>query len=349
MTAPAGEGVRFDAGPTADGAGPPFTGSLGQGRAVWTGRFPGLAPGGHDGFDTMVGHVGRLLDECHEVVVLDPMSFPWRTWQSHPRSTTPVVVRVPGALDAEGAADLLDKPMLRRATAHDRLLVRRPDVAAGLCERYGLPASCCLLPEPDEAERADWWHGPLARRVAAAPEADDALRRAKETLELELEVVMEQLATVPVPFGSTALRVHGFGDAVRTRLLGYRSVEEVQLVDGDAERPGPSLEDRLTVPSPHAGVVWFADGGEQDDARRHAALAEAHRRLDPGGRLLVVGWVVDGPQGRNPSVSALCTQVLDATGGAVHLDELRGFRHPADPMTRAVLTAWTRLGPGERA
>lgn len=76
-------------------------------------------------------------------------------------------------------------------------------------------------------------------------------------------------------------------------------------------------------------------------------LRRSLQRLRPTGRLVLAATVVSGPGGRAvdrpPSMSQLLEQLQAATGGSVHLDDLRSLRWSREPLRRGVCMTLTSL------
>jgi hypothetical protein len=134
-------------------------------------------------------------------------------------------------------------------------------------------------------------------------------------------------------------------DAPRVALPGRAATlggELARLVDIQVD----SRSAAATSPSPHVAVVWLDDGGQSED-ERSGVLQEAAGLLHPGGRLVVVGYVVTPPGGpENPSLAELVGALHEATGTLVHLEEVRSFRCGAEPWSRGVVLALTCLHVG---
>ncbi|MBS44926.1 MAG: hypothetical protein CMH83_17520 [Nocardioides sp.] len=112
--------------------------------------------------------------------------------------------------------------------------------------------------------------------------------------------------------------------------------------DAEARRLPPGL----LVPSPHVTVAWFDDGGQPTVART-TVLRDALGRLHPGGRLVLLAYAVTAPGGAaNPPVSQVVEELMTASFGALHVDELRSVRWGEESMARGVLVTATRLGRG---
>jgi hypothetical protein len=136
-------------------------------------------------------------------------------------------------------------------------------------------------------------------------------------------------------------------DTPRVALVGRAeslAAELARLVDLPVEAGTASGAE--PAPSPHVAVVWLDDGGQADDETR-AVLSQSAELLHPGGRLVVIGYVVSAPAGpANPSLAELVEKVHEATGELVHVEELRSFRCDTEPWSRGVLLGLTCLHAG---
>ncbi len=280
---------------------------------VWTGRGTEGVPRGRDAWNTSDTELLDLMRDASEVVVTDPLSFPWRGLVSK-RRVVPFTVTLPEGLDEAEMAWVLGAPLLRHMTRYDRLVDSRPEVRAGLTARYALAPEVWEGPGPleDRTEgKARLYQAVAATREAATPTS----QRDEGKLQLGFLGHARELAG-PV-----------------TAALGCRASRF-------ALEPTPDDE-----PSPEALVVWFADG--QSEVVRHALLTRARDLLHPGGVLIVVGYAVTVPGGPpNPSVSELVVELGDVFGAMLHVEELRSVRWRGDSLSRGVILTATSLRGG---
>jgi hypothetical protein len=283
---------------------------------VWAGRGGRDVPAGIDGWTTSPDQLATLLEDARELVVADPLSFPWRHLRGEARAV-PLTVTLPATMPTDDLVAVLDRPLLRHLTSFDRVVADRP----GLRERLG---TTYHLVE-------DVW----------SPAADPEGRATgKARLYEAVEVVRDA--------------VRPFVKAQQVRpLLGYlgRARDLAGPVSGkfnceDARYEIAPLGPADEPPSPHALVVRLDDGGQGADERR-ALLARARDLLHPGGLLVLLASVVTVPGGaENPSVSTLVEELAEAFGGMVHVDDLRAVRWRGETMSRAVVLSATALGGG---
>ena len=116
-------------------------------RVVWTGRSPDDFSGGLDGWAVAPTDLETALDGAAELVVLDPLSFPWRSLQG--RRQLPLTVRLPDDLSADELDDLLGRPLLQHIGKFDRLLDSRADRRKELAARHDIDAEVWLPFGPD--------------------------------------------------------------------------------------------------------------------------------------------------------------------------------------------------------
>ena len=106
-------------------------------RAVWAGRWSSLVPGGLDGFTCGRFALLQVMARASELVVLDPLSFPWEMLGPDD-GDVPLVVALPPELSGE-EIELLLGPVLASLTPFDRLVEHRVEVRDHLGRRWGLP------------------------------------------------------------------------------------------------------------------------------------------------------------------------------------------------------------------
>lgn len=283
---------------------------------IWPDQEP------RDGRPSPRGPLGRqalvaALADAARVVVRDPLTFPWDVLDAEEAWDVPLSVELPAQLDASEIAQRLGPPLLERLTPYDVLLEPRRDVRTLLERAFGLsPRSW-----------ADGHHD----------DGDVGLSQATAKRHL-LEVasrVRTELAAADVSTGPVHLR--GRAEDLGN-LLG------LHRLDLPAASPGPAL----AAPSPHAAVIWCRDGGGER-SERHDLVVEALEALHPGSPLVVVGYVVTGDAGLvNPSFGELFEDLVRATGGMVHVDEVRSVRWAGEELRRGVVVRATTLTGGAR-
>jgi hypothetical protein len=284
-------------------------------RVVWTGRSQIDVPGGLDGWTTSDDDLTASLEHAAELVVLDPLSFPWRT-VSGARRDIPLVVRLPEEVGSDDLIALLGRPLLQHVTPCDRLVETRQDVRDSLVEEFGLPldvwVSAVDKTPPDPSV--------LARKTAFR------------------QVVRLVAAEVRRFLGDSGEGLVGFVD--RAVLLARHVERATDAAVVDSSLGVPATE------SPEVVVVWLRDGG-QTATERTEILSHAVSLLHPGGRLVVVANVVTEPGGApNPTISVLVEEILNASHMLVHVEELRAVRWGAEPMARGALISLTSLRTG---
>lgn len=133
-------------------------------RVVWTGRSPEDFSGGLDGWTVARSELETALDGAAELLILDPLSFPWRSLQG--RRRLPLTVRLPGDLSADDLDDLLGRPLLQHLGAHDRLLDPRPDRRQEIAARHDLADEVWLPFGPDGGGAGRSWVEVLADHLS---------------------------------------------------------------------------------------------------------------------------------------------------------------------------------------
>ena len=108
-----------------------------EGRVVWTGRFRGTIAEGLDGWNCGRSELLLLIENASELVVLDPLSFPWETLRPADWDT-PFVVALPSDLNARDISLILGASMLSQLTPFDVLIDHRAAVREALTAEWGL-------------------------------------------------------------------------------------------------------------------------------------------------------------------------------------------------------------------
>jgi hypothetical protein len=284
-------------------------------RLVWTGRSQVGAPGGLDGWNTSDDDLTARLEHAVELVVLDPLSFPWRTLSGR-RRDIPLVVRMPEEVGADDLVALLGRPVLQHLTPCDRLVEKRSEVRVALAEEFRLP--------PDV-----WASGVEETRP------DPSARGRKTAFRQVVRLVGDEVRRF---LGDSGEGLVGVLDRSAPLARHIERATDAGVRDYSAGHPAPE--------SPHVVVVWLRDGG-QTPTERIEILSRALSLLHPGGRVVLVGNVVTEPGGEaNPTISALVEEILHASHTLVHVEELRAVRWGTEPLARGVLISLTSLRTG---
>lgn len=288
-----------------------MTARLGGRPIVWVGRGGADGAEGWDGWNTSLQQLVDALPNASELVVHDPLSFPWGHRLAASRGV-PFTATLPGELDADGIIAALGEPVLRQVTRFDRIVEPRPEVREALTSRYRLdPAIWEAATPTDLAER----------------------RTGKARL---YEVVAAVVAALGPVLSAEAETLIGF--VGRAGELGGPVATRHALYDVTASPDEP--------PAPDALVVWL-DDGLQSTGERATLLSRARELLHPGGRLVVVGYVVNRPDGPvNPAISTLAEELNASFGGMLQVDDLRSVRWRGELLSRGVVIAGTALGAG---
>jgi hypothetical protein len=296
----------------------PASGSL----VVWGGRRQVDTPGSLDGWSTDRATLLTTLDGASELVVLDPMSFPWESLRPADRSI-PLVVVLPSELDGPALEQVLGRPLLTHLAAADRLVEPRADVRRALSEAWRI-GDGQWLDSPDRA-------------------ADDAPDRARKAV---WQTVRSALATAvgthldESGIDLTRLTVVG-DDPSLARALSCDLGRQVLAVDPDDDTTPDPLDQAVLAVQPQGGTREV----------RTARLHRAHRRLRSGGLFVLVATVVAVPgdePGTVPSMDDLVEELQQATGLGLHVHEIRSLRWAGEPMLRGALLAGTSLAPAPR-
>lgn len=108
-----------------------------EGRVVWTGRLRGTIAEGVDGWNCNRPELLLLIENASELIVLDPLSFPWEMLRPTDWDI-PFVIALPSNLDAHDISLILGASMLSHLTPFDVLIEHRPAVREALTAEWGL-------------------------------------------------------------------------------------------------------------------------------------------------------------------------------------------------------------------
>lgn len=159
-----------------------------EGRLIWTGRFGGTIAEGLDGWSCGRSELLLMLANASELVVLDPLSFPWELLRRTDWDI-PFVVALPGDLDSDRISLVLGAPMLSHLTPFDALIDHRREVRQaltaewGLDERTWLPTSGASIEATVDTVRAR----SCARLVTVETEYGSFLAQTDDTVTAHLQ------------------------------------------------------------------------------------------------------------------------------------------------------------------
>ena len=275
-------------------------------------------PRGLDGWNTSADDLADVLAGARELVITDPLSFPWRNLTTDHRAI-PVTVTLPPGLDADEVLVVLELPVLRHITRFDRLVDARVEVRTRLTEALDLPDAV--------------WNG-------QTDEVDGVPRDVAKARLYEAAAATRK-ALWPLVRDRDAPPLLGFlGDA---RDLGGPVASALSVPRHAAYPTEPATDD---PPAPHALVLWLPDGG-QPAAERAELLGRARDLLHPGGLLVVLGCVVTAPGAPpNPSISRLTEELDAAFGGMIQVREVQSVHWRGESMSRGVVIGAVSLRGG---
>lgn len=101
-----------------------------EGRVVWSGRHSDEVAG-MDGWSTSHAGLARALDGARQLVLVDPLSFPWEVLRA-PQRDIPVVLVAPTDVDELTLRRLLGAPLLDRLTPWDRVVADIDELTTAL-------------------------------------------------------------------------------------------------------------------------------------------------------------------------------------------------------------------------
>lgn len=307
---------------------------------AWTGRLIDSWP---DGFDDWTRTRSELWDGVRRadlLLLIDPPSFNYTLLAVRPG--LPFVAVVPPGLSPETAVNLLGGPLVKWATAFDRVVVESAEVKEAFAARFDVPDEIWVV-----GMEPDWQSKVRATVDSLGPLADLAERKAAWFE--RCEAVADELRTGlhgdseddPVPWASRPL-IALDGDASRywnhhVSRLTTAGVTTLDVV------LSPTPDDEFPLRSPDAVALVLPDGG-QPPQERDARLRAAFGVLPPGGQLVIDAHVVDSPDGRaNPTIGRLLEEIHEATGTAVHLESMASAPRRGQRYTRRVVLRFTSL------
>ena len=316
----------------------------------------------------------RALDEAAQLIVLDPLSFPFeylapRLWD------VPTAISLPGDLDGRELQALLGGPVLSRLGFHDRL-IGAGDRFHQLARAYHLPQASRLECEDDQPATAVLQlvdQIALHREAHAQLEARSVHRRdtwvlrtraAKSAFNVEAGAAAEELARVAatLPLGTSGQAVVlgcGSGEWLMVAQRAGFEVTAFDLSRAAVERarfnyPSVLVRHPGLKPTAHdlaetADVALIAGTlGSLNHEARLRMLAWMWSMLRPGGWLLVLDDCVGDRGGAWIPVTDLTACILEATANHAVLDNARALRLEGESFHRVGLITYAKLGAAER-
>jgi SAM-dependent methyltransferase len=326
------------------------------------------------------------VEGASELVVLDPLSFPFENLTGALRDV-PLIVVLPEGRDADFLAAVFGGPVFERMDFFDRVATADAAVWEDLRRRYRLAGGQLVRlggTEPGKAaeEIAALLRGEVEEEEGADPAADGTrpgVRRtrsgaypAKAAHRAQRAVLEPQFAAAhgeraeDVPFrvlevGAGEGRRAGSFDPARAEYHGLDE-DEGAVLAARAEWPeaafghlGPDLL------FPHKDETFdlvFAVGllGRHPDPEKRRLFSEMRRVTRPGGRLLFLEDFVTTEENTKSgsrrehslSVLAFVELLLVATDWQVVMEHVESLRYPDEALTRGGLIAVSRLGVPRR-
>ncbi len=330
-----------------------------QGVVVYAGRYPApTVEGARTLDDAQVLPVTLLptLDVADELVVLDPLSFPWeqltrRHWD------LPMTINLPAVLPLPQLLAVLDRPLMSQLTLFDRFVLEDWTMRVGLRNRYGWSRHELLRPDNDDpagvqaavarsrdrTERAGGTRHPKAMQrvhAGALHTGVDAALRAQPTSRAFTALVVsehvERWMSALLPPAASVTAVERDERRLEGARAGFPQLD-VQLLDEHLRLPvGPDQVDLAFAPAAFPGLAGY---------ERRRLIAELWRALRPGGRLLFLETFVPPPGNRGGlPIATFLRTVLDATGGGVVLDHVESLRQPGQEWWSQGLISMVKVG-----
>ena len=369
----------------------PATNAAGR-PVIYAGRFaPGVrgagAPDGCVVLDDWEVLPARLaaLEGASDLVVLDPLSFPFEALTGVLRDV-PLIVVLPDGHDADFLAAVFGGPVFGRLDFFDRVATGDMAVWEDLRRRYRLAGGQLVRLEgagpEDAAEEVANLLRAEARGDATDPAADGASpggRRAARGARPDKVAHRAQRAALEPQFAAAH---GGRAEDVPFRVLEVGAGEgrwaasfdpagtEYHGLDGEEGAVLAARSEWPGVPFAHLGSdghfphndetfdLVFAVGvlGRYPEQEKRRLFSEMWRVARPGGRLIFLEDFVTTEEGakRGPhpehtlSVRAFVELLLVATRWQVVMEHVESLRYPDEAMTRGGVIAVSRLGVPKR-
>jgi SAM-dependent methyltransferase len=305
------------------------------------------------------------VEGASTLVVLDPLSFPFDSLTGA-LLDVPLVVFLPGDLDAEFLATVFGEPVLGRLGFFDRVATADPAIWEDLRRRYRWAGGQLVhLPDAGPGEAA----GEIAALLRAEASGDAMARGPGKAVHRAQRAALrpqfgaargERAPDVPfrvLEVGAGAGRWASSFDPAEAEYQGLDG-EEASVLAARSEWPG--------IPFDHLGpdllfphedetfdLVFSVDlMGRRPDPEKGRLISEMWRVTRPGGRLLFLeDFVATGEPGSPEhvlSVRRFTEGLLAATGWQVVMEHVESLRYAGEVLTRAGVVAVSRLGVPKR-
>jgi SAM-dependent methyltransferase len=328
-----------------------------------------------DEWEALPRDLGEALEQATQLIILDPLSFPFeslapRLWD------VPMAVAVPPGIGSGELHALLGGPALSRLGFHD-LVIGAGARWGELARTYHLPQANGLPFASTEASAAVLYlaeQAAIHQEVQAQLEARSARRRyawalrtraGKSAWSLEAGAVAEEFkrvaTTVPrSASGSAVVLGCGSGEWLMVakragfRVIGFDlnhaavqrarfNYPEVRVHHPGLRPTGFGLHEAADV-ALVAGVL-----GTLNEEARLRMLSWMWAALRPGGSLVVLDDFVGDPGGGSWIPAAMLTAaMLEVTANHAVLEEARALRLEDDGFHRVGLLTYAKLGAAER-
>lgn len=346
---------------------------------VYAGRDPAELPDAPglarlDDWDTLPRDLARALETAGQLIILDPLSFPFesvapRLWD------VPLAVALPPGLGTDEVHALLGRPVFSRLSFHD-VLIGPGERCRDLARAYHLPQSHHLDPGgtgPAVVATRLARHAALHQQVFAELQARPGRRRdawvlrtrpGKSAFNVEAGAVAQELRRLAssLPWGTAGRAVVlGCGSGEWLLVLqraGFKAtgfdlnqaaVQRARFNYPEVPVRHPGLQPATHNLTETADVVLMAGvlGSLNYDARLRM-LRWMWSALRPGGSLMILDDFVGDRGGDWIPADDLTGLVLDGTAQHAVLENARALRLEGESFHRVGLITYAKLGAAER-
>lgn len=274
-------------------------------RFVWRGRVDTDFPAA-DGWTLPRDPLATQMADADQLVVLDPLSFPWEEFVVDDQDIPTVLVLRDGT-EASVIENAVGRECIYRFfTPYDE-----------------------VVPTVDEALDL------VSRQVVPSP----SLKLYKAACNLALDRLLSELTEVARTFGAAKLRIGTAGSIAGAWIPALSRLRVTATVADLTKTQAPTSQDPLS--SCHAAILAF--DGQTQPHDRELMVRRAMEVLPPGGSLIVLADVVSTDKSEGIAIEDLLDEVHMATGTQVALEELRSLQWPGELFSRSVLLRYSAL------